>query len=132
MYFHGGKGGWVPTRKEEDNDCLPISIACLLWWEFPTSEEIVSEALVAVCLINGWCYENYLYLEEGFVDLHNIRFQVLKDGLVGLETSTRSPEIISISTSTTHHCFKKTDSPYQKKKKKTDSHYLIIVYHLSQ
>ena len=97
---------------------MPISIACLLWWEFPTSEEIVSEALVAVCLINGWCYENYLYLEEGFVDLHNIRFQVLKDGLVGLETSTRSPEIISISTSTTHHCFKKTDSPYQKKKKK--------------
>ena len=71
------------------------------------------------CLFDKWVmlWELFVF-GEGFVDLHNIRFQVLKDGLVGLETSTRSPEIISISTSTTHHCFKKTDSPYKKKKKK--------------
>ena len=70
------------------------------------------------CLFDKWVmlWELFVF-GEGFVDLHNIRFQVLKDGLVGLETSTRSPEIISISTSTTHHCFKKTDSPYKKKKK---------------
>lgn len=64
------------------------------------------------CLFDKWVMLWQLFVfGDGFVDLHNIRFQVLKDGLVGLETSTRSPEIISISTSPTVSKKKKKKIP---------------------